>query len=238
MYTILYTKYVPAADKRWEVTLKISEEIAETLRDEIIAGIYKPKQRLIEEELSEKFFVSRTPIREALKQLEAAGLVTIEPYKGAFISDVDLEEIRNIYELRCVLEAFVTAQSVEHINPETVAQLRGCLERMNMCIDTSDTVGFAAENTSFHAILFERCPNKVAVQFVQKLLDRTAAFRALSWRTVSGMKKSMEGHQRIFEALVAGDAEAAQKHAAQHIRLYMKEELIPLTQKKGRGSEK
>ena len=52
------------------------------------------------------------------------------------------------------------------------------------------------------------------------------------------MKKSMEGHQRIFEALVAGDAEAAQKHAAQHIRLYMKEELIPLTQKKGRGSEK
>ena len=52
------------------------------------------------------------------------------------------------------------------------------------------------------------------------------------------MKKSMEGHQRIFEVLVAGDAEAAQKHAAQHIRLYMKEELIPLTQKKGRGSEK
>ena len=117
--------------------MKISEEIAETLRDEIIAGIYKPKQRLIEEELSEKFFVSRTPIREALKQLEAAGLVTIEPYKGAFISDVDLEEIRNIYELRCVLEAFVTAQSVEHINPETVAQLRGCLERMNMCIDNN-----------------------------------------------------------------------------------------------------
>ena len=79
MYTVLYTKYVLAADKRWEVTLKISEEIAETLRDEIIAGIYKPKQRLIEEELSEKFFVSRTPIREALKQLEAEPIL-LEPW--------------------------------------------------------------------------------------------------------------------------------------------------------------
>ena len=214
--------------------MKISEEIAETLRDEIIAGIYKPRQRLIEEELSEKFFVSRTPIREALKQLEAAGLVTIEPYKGAFISDVDLDEIRNIYELRCVLEGFVTAQSVEHLNPEILAQLRGCLERMNMCVETGDTTGFAAENVSFHTILYERCPNKVAVQFVQNLLDRTAAFRVLSWRTIGGMKKSMEGHQRIYEALVAGDAKAAQKHAAQHIRLYMKEELIPLAQQKGK----
>ena len=83
--------------------MKISEEIAQTLRDEIIAGVYKPRERLIEEELSEKFFVSRTPIREALKQLESAGLVQIEPYKGAFISDIDLEEIRNIYDLRCVL---------------------------------------------------------------------------------------------------------------------------------------
>ena len=87
--------------------MKISEEIAQTLRDEIIAGVYKPRERLIEEELSEKFFVSRTPIREALKQLESAGLVQIEPYKGAFISDIDLEEIRNIYDLRCVLESVV-----------------------------------------------------------------------------------------------------------------------------------
>lgn len=86
--------------------MKISEEIAETLRDEIIAGIYKPRERLIEEELSDRFFVSRTPIREALKQLESAGLVTIEPYKGAFIADKDPNEIRDIYELRCVLEAF------------------------------------------------------------------------------------------------------------------------------------
>ena len=87
--------------------MKISEEIAETLRDEIVAGIYKPRERLIEEELSEKFFVSRTPIREALKQLESAGLVKIEPYRGAFVAEVDLEEIRNIYELRCILESFV-----------------------------------------------------------------------------------------------------------------------------------
>ena len=84
--------------------MKISEEIAETLRDEIIAGVYKPRQRLIEEELSDRFFVSRTPIREALKELESAGLIAIEPYKGAFVADRNPSEIRDIYELRSVLE--------------------------------------------------------------------------------------------------------------------------------------
>lgn len=205
--------------------MKISEEIAQTLRDEIIAGVYKPRERLIEEELSEKFFVSRTPIREALKQLESAGLVQIEPYKGAFISDIDLEEIRNIYDLRSVLEAFVVGLAVEHITADIISQLRNALIRMENCIEANDAVGFAAEDERFHALIFVRCPNKVAVRFVQQLLDLTASFRRLTWRTVTGMKNSMKGHQKIFDAITAGDAEAASMYAARHIRLYLKENL-------------
>lgn len=212
--------------------MKISDEIAETLRDEIIAGVYKPRQRLVEEELSEKFFVSRTPIREALKHLESAGLVTIEPYKGAFISDVNLKDIRNIYELRCVLEAFVTKEAMPYITSDAVSQLRGSLTRMRICIEEGDGSGYAAENAAFHSILYECCPNKIAVRFVQQLLDMTASFRLLSWRTISGMRKALEGHQKILDAIIAADAEKAAMYASQHIRLYLKEEL-PNTQERG-----
>lgn len=205
--------------------MKISEEIAITLRDEIIAGVYKPRERLIEEELSEKFFVSRTPIREALKQLESAGLVQIEPYKGAFIADIDLEEIRNIYDLRGVLEAYVVGLAVEHITADIIGQLRSCLTRMEESIEAANTVKFTIEDEKFHSLIFSRCPNRVAVRFVQQLLDLTASFRRLSWRTVAGMRNSMKGHQKIFAAISAGDAEAASMYAARHIRLYLKENL-------------
>lgn len=211
--------------------MKISEEIAETLRDEIIAGIYKPRERLIEEELSDRFFVSRTPIREALKQLESAGLVTIEPYKGAFIADKDLNEIRDIYELRCVLEALTTELAVPHVTTDIINQMQQALDRMEAYIDANEKMGFARENERFHNLILAQCPNKVAVKEVNSLLEMTAAFRRLSWRTASSMRASMTGHQNILNAIRVGDAEAAGQYAARHIRLYLKENLTNSSQK-------
>lgn len=153
--------------------MKISEEIAETLRDEIIAGIYKPRERLIEEELSDRFFVSRTPIREALKQLESAGLVTIEPYKGAFIADKDPNEIRDIYELRCVLEAFTTELAVPHITADIINQMQQALIAWNPISTQMTMLGFARENERFHNLILEQCPNKVAAKEVNSLLEMT-----------------------------------------------------------------
>lgn len=205
--------------------MKISEEITEILRDDILAGIYKPRQRLIEEELSERFFVSRTPIREALKRLETAGLIEIEPYKGAFIADIDLNEIRDSYELRCVLESFVTEHAVAYITTDVINQLQCSMERMENCILAGDNRGFAQEDHHFHALIFDHCPNKVAVKVLNEQLERTAAFRRLSWRTTGGMQNSMKGHKNILDAIKAGDPEAASIYASRHIRLYLKENL-------------
>ena len=203
--------------------MKISEEIAETLRDEIIAGVYKPRQRLIEEELSDRFFVSRTPIREALKELESAGLIAIEPYKGAFVADRNPSEIRDIYELRSVLEAFTTELAVPRITAETIHQMQQTIDRMEECIAADDKAGFATENGRFHDLILEQCPNRAAVKMVNNLLEQTSSFRWLSWRTTASMKNSMVGHRKILEAITTGDAAAAGQYAARHIRLYLKE---------------
>ena len=205
--------------------MKISEEIAETLRDEIIAGVYKPRQRLIEEELSDRFFVSRTPIREALKELESAGLITIEPYKGAFVADKNPSELRDIYELRSVLEGFTTELAAPFVTADTINQMQQAIEGMEICIAADDKVGFAAENGRFHDLILEQCPNRAAVKMVNNLLEQTSFFRWLSWRTAASMKNSMVGHRKILEAIRSGDAEAAGQYAARHIRLYLKERL-------------
>ena len=206
--------------------MKISEEIVESLRDEIIAGVYKPRQRLIEEELSDRFFVSRTPIREALKELESAGLVTIEPYKGAFVVDRNPIEIRDIYELRSVLEAFTTELAAPHITADTINQMQRAIERMESCAAADDKAGFAAENERFHELILEKCPNRTAVRMVNNLLEQTASFRWLSWRTALSMQNSITGHRKILEAIRTGDAASAGQHAASHIRLYLKESLV------------
>ena len=219
MYSFVYNHFCSCVVK----TMKISEEIAETLRDEIVAGIYKPRERLIEEELSDRFFVSRTPIREALKQLESAELVIIEPYKGAFIADRDPNEIRDIYELRCVLEGFTTELAVPHITADVINQMQRAIEDMNTYLASDDKSSFARENEHFHNLLLEQCPNKAAVKMVHSLLEKTAAFRRLSWRTASSMQNSMTGHQNILEAVKGGDAKAAAQLASRHIRLYLNE---------------
>ena len=86
-----------------------SDEIAELLRDAIISGELKPRERLIEMDLSARYNVSRTPIREAIRNLEAAGLVKLIPYKGAIVADVDVAEIQSIYEVRATLEGMATS---------------------------------------------------------------------------------------------------------------------------------
>lgn len=205
--------------------LKISEEIAEALRDDILSGVYHPRERLVEEELSEKFFVSRTPIREALRQLEAAGLVKIEPYKGTFVADADLEKIKDIYELRSVLDGFLVESVVPCITPETIRRMEALIEKQQQCLDNDDKSGFAEHDDAFHSLLYDCCPNAVAVRIARQLLTMTVAFRRLSRRTTTSMEGSLQGHRNILAAIKAGDAEKAAAYAKKHIRLYLKDNL-------------
>lgn len=205
--------------------MKISEEIAEALRDDILSGVYHPRERLVEEELSEKFFVSRTPIREALRQLEAAGLVKIEPYKGTFVADADLEKIKDIYELRSVLDGFLVESVVPCVTTETLKRMEDLIEQQQQCLDLEDKSGFAEYDDAFHALLYDCCPNAVAVRFARQLLTMTVAFRRLSRRTTASMAGSLQGHRNILAAIKAGDAEKAAAYAKKHIRLFLKDNL-------------
>ena len=205
--------------------MKISEEISEILRDEIISGKLMPRERLLEEDLAKGFHVSRTPVREAIKRLESAGLVKIEQYKGAFVSDRDVSEIRNIYELRMVLERYATETAMSFINIDTVSKLEETIQKMENCIESNDLIRFGIENEYFHRLILDRCPNTIAVKFIYDLWELIGPVRRLSWRTISSMTRANEGHKEILEAIRRGDRETAGRQASNHIRLYMNENL-------------
>lgn len=129
------------------------------------------------------------------------------------------------------MEALTTELAVPHVTTDIINQMQEALDRMEAYIDANEKMGFARENERFHNLILAQCPNKVAVKEVNSLLEMTAAFRRLSWRTASSMRASMTGHQNILNAIRAGDAEAAGQYAARHIRLYLKENLTNSSQK-------
>lgn len=184
-----------------------------------------PRERLLEEDLAKRFHVSRTPVREAIKRLESAGLVKIERNKGALVSDRDVSEIRNIYELRMVLEGYATETAIPFINIDTVGKLKETILKMENCIESNDAIQFGIENETFHRLILDRCPNTIAVKIIYELWERIGPVRRLSWRTISSMTRAIEGHKLILDAIRRGDSEAAGQHASNHIRLYMNENL-------------
>ena len=201
--------------------ITISEELADSLRDDIISGKYKPREHLTEALICERYQVSRTPVREAIRQLEAAGLVRFIPYHGAVITDFDGDEIRNIYETRILLESEATRLAVPFITQEDIARLEASIEKMEAYSEKGERQKIAEENELFHRVIYERCPNTVIVSIINDLLQRTTAIRRMSWNSDKNLKITNTGHRNILSAIKEGDARKAQKASMEHIRLYL-----------------
>lgn len=206
--------------------MRISEEIAEQLRDDIISGVYKPRERLTEIELSKKYNVSRTPIREAIKHLEAGGLIKVEPYHGAVIAELDVEEIKDIYEVRGILEGAAAQLAVSHIDESTLQNLEDSIEKMERYAREKQNVLYAQENETFHRLIYNCCNNKVLIGVIDELMERTALFRRLSFRSASNIKRAIAEHKSLVKALRSGDAAKVQKLSNEHVHLFLSREIM------------
>ena len=133
----------------------IPAKICRILREAIIKGEIKPGTRLIQDELSKSLGVSRMPIREAIKQLEAEGYVTVEPHKGAIVKEFSIEEIKEIYFLRSKFEPIAVRESLNHITAEMINELEELNKAM---LDTDDIDTFIKLNITFHDLLIRKCP--------------------------------------------------------------------------------
>lgn len=177
----------------------------EKLRDFIITGQKLPGTRLIPAELEEQIGLGRSPIREALLELAQYGLVLIEPYKGAIVAyPPSFEEIKEIFEIRCLLEGKASEATVSNISEESIVEM----EKLHneMCSISKPIDCYFELNRQFHMILYSKSELEVLLGIIKQLIDRVQTFRIRYPFEPSDFHIFNEEHQSIINALRAGDA--------------------------------
>jgi DNA-binding GntR family transcriptional regulator len=186
--------------------------VLDAIKHAILAGELKPGQSLVEAELAQALGVSKTPVREALKTLAGAGLVTMSPYRGAAVRAIDAEAARAIYDLRLLLEPEAVRRTV---------RAGGGLEAARQALERSDGAASGAErslaNRDFHRALYLDCGNRLLAQTLDDLRDQTALVSAAAWQQEPSWRLEAGEHRAILAAAAAGDAEQAGRLVAAHI---------------------
>jgi DNA-binding GntR family transcriptional regulator len=194
--------------------------VLEAIKHAILAGELRPGQSLVEAELAQQLGVSKTPVREALKTLAGAGLVTMSPYRGAAVRVIDPETAHAIYDLRLLLE------------PEAVrraAARGGDTAAAGQALDRADTSSDEAErslaNREFHRALYQECGNPLLVAALDDLRDQTALISAAAWQQQPSWQREAGEHRTILAAVAAGDADRAGELLAAHIASFAERQL-------------
>ena len=193
----------------------LKDLVRQALRTRILSGAFAPGERLVEGRLSRQFEVSRVPVREALRELAAEGLVIIEPRRGAAVARFDDQQVREVVEVRATLEALNAKLAARRHNPEQMARLELILEQGTGLADGGDAQALERLNQSFHEALGHVAGNTVLQEIMRSLRDRTALLFAPLNRTRG--RQNWDEHAAILRAVVAGDADLAALLAARHV---------------------
>lgn len=194
-------------------------KVFERLREDILSGVYKEKEELREVSIGEELGVSRTPVREALRQLELEGLVKIIPNKGAYVTGITQADVRDIYKIRSMLEGLCARWATGHITEEQMTELEEIillsefhLKKAGECADQVSVL-----DGRFHKVLYEASNSRIMEHVLSDFHKYVKMARRLSVGSKSRAEKSVEEHRSILEAIKRKDADMAEKLANQHI---------------------
>jgi DNA-binding GntR family transcriptional regulator len=192
--------------------------VAQKLRKAIMSGNLKPGQRLVERELCEMMGVSRPSIREALRLLEADGLVNTVPHRGPMVSTISLEEARQLYAARAVLEGFAGRECARLRDPIVVRRIGAALARLKTALAESDMIAVLEAKTDFYAALIGGCQNAFIERMLKPLHDRITLLRITSMSQPKRINKSLREVTAIWRAIQSGDEDLAERCCVDHVR--------------------
>lgn len=195
----------------------LREVVCETLREAIRSGILKPGERLMEIQLAEELGVSRTPVREAIRKLELEGYVIMLPRRGTYVANLSIKDINEVFEIRTALDALATGLAAERITDEDLEQLERLLVQIGEYIEQNDMEKIVETDTQFHDILYRASRNDRLVGIINNLREQLTRFRSISMSYPGRLKKTLEEHRRMVEAIAQGDVELAQRLAVEHM---------------------
>lgn len=191
-----------------------SEVIFEALREAIAQGDVKEGEALRQDHIARMFNVSRIPVREALTRLEEQGLVATQRYKGAVVASLSIDEIREIFEFRALLEPEILRYSVKRMTSDALGQAKRFADTFSTETDSSR---WGDLNRSFHYALYEEANRPYYLQTISTALDRVDRYLRAQLVLTSGMERARREHQGILEACIARDAALAARLTREHI---------------------
>ena len=193
-----------------------TQRIVDSITHAVIERRLMPGTKLVEQQIADIFEVSRTVVRQALNQLSRDGLVTLQPARGAFVAQPSIEEARQVFEVRRMMEAAMIRQLAARITPQQIAELRRHLKAEREAVHRVDVTGRTRLLADFHVLLARMLGNEVLAQLLADLLLRSSLI-SLMYQSSHSAQASQEEHVAIVDALERRDARAAVKLMEAHL---------------------
>jgi DNA-binding GntR family transcriptional regulator len=193
-------------------SIRISQEIEEA----ILSGQFKPRERLIEMDLILRFGVSRTVIREALKRLEAKGLVRATPYRGVVVADLTVEEIEEIYFLRAELEKIAARLVLKNITQEEIQKLKKLAKEVERHLREKSHQMIEVDS-EFHRMIFKACHNNYLYEMIDYLRTKAHIVRFNAWSLPHRIEQSILEHREMIKAIENRNLSQFEKLIVKHL---------------------
>ena len=214
---------VPAAARRARPaaaarpTAGATQRIVESITNAIVERRLMPGTKLAEQKIADNFAVSRTLVRQALNQLSRDKLIVLEPARGARVAEPSVEEARQVFEVRNMLEAAMIRRAATELNAGQIAELRRHLDAERVAVARTDVSGRTRLLADFHVTLARMLGNAVLADLLADMVTRSSLI-ALMYQSAHSAEHSFEEHVAIVDALERRDARAAVKLMQDHLR--------------------
>lgn len=189
-------------------------QIARTLADRIVSGALEPGARLRQDHIAEEFGASHVPVREAFRLLEAQGLAKSEPRRGVRVAAFDLNQVREVAEMRAALEVLALRNAAQHLTP---AILKAAEEAILEGDQARDVIAWETANRRFHRLLLTPCSMPRLLAVIDDLHAASARFLFSAWRS-NWETRTDRDHRAILEHLRRGEVDAASAVLARHVQ--------------------
>ena len=195
----------------------LREIVYEELKRQILVGEIAPGTRMMEVDLACEMGVSRTPIREAIRKLEKEGLVTIEPRRGAYASDISIKDMLDVLEVRQNLEGMAAALAASKVSEEEKLAFIKANEDYKKAILGGKTDEIIKNDEHFHQLIVNYSDNKTLTQLLSQVQELALRFRYIYYDDFSRYERMPIEHEEIEEAILSGDVEKAKIVAEEHV---------------------
>jgi DNA-binding GntR family transcriptional regulator len=201
-----------------------TQKVLKELESAIVSGYFKPRERLIETDLDSRFNCSRTVIRDVFKILESKGLISIEPYKGAQVSDLSPQEVEDIYFLRSHLEKLAAKPIIENITRDEIQKLKIITNNVETAL-RSGGANMVQADSEFHSFLFQTTRNTYLYNFIDQLRLKSYIVRFNAWILPDRIEQSVKEHKEIILSIEKKNVGRLEKLLVQHL-IFSKESYL------------